>query len=311
MGKPFRFGIQAGGMHSASSWRELARRAEGSGFETLYMPDHFLETELAPMVGLAVAAEATSTLRVSALVFGNDYKHPAVLAKEIATLDVLSDGRVDLGLGAGWMQTDYAALGIPYDPPGVRVDRLEEALAVVKGTWSGESFSFAGEHYTIRDYVGTPTPVQRPHPPILVGGGGPRVLRLAGREADVVGINPNLRAGTVTNEAARDAVAAMTDRKIEWVREGAGDRFDDLELQIRYFFALITDDRLSLAESVAPGFGLSPEEALDAGIVLVGTVDEVCDTLVERRERWSVTNIVVSPEQMEPFAPVVARLAGT
>lgn len=311
MSKSFRFGIQAGGMHTASEWRELARRAEGSGFETLYMPDHFLETELAPMVGLAVAAEATSTLRVSALVFGNDYKHPAVLAKEIATLDVLSDGRVDLGLGAGWMQTDYDALGLPYDPPGVRVDRLEEALAVVKGSWRGEPFSFTGEHYTIRDYVGLPTPTQRPHPPILVGGGGPRVLRLAGREADVVGINPNLRAGAVTNDAARDAVATMTDRKIEWVREGAGDRFDDLELQIRYFFAFITDDRRSLAESVAPGFGLSPEEALDAGIVLLGTVDEVCEVLVERRERWGVTNVVLSPEQMEPFAPVVARLAGT
>jgi probable F420-dependent oxidoreductase len=311
MTKPFRFGVQVGGSHSAAAWRELARRVEGSGFTTLYMPDHFLETQLAPMVGLAIAAVATSTLRVSALVFGNDYKHPAVLAKEIATLDLLSDGRVDLGLGAGWMKVDYDVLGMPYDSAGTRIARLEEALAVIKGAWRGEAFSFTGEHYTITDYVGMPTPTQRPGPPILVGGGGPKILRLAGREADIVGINPNLRAGAVTNDAARDSVAEMVDRKVAWIREGAGPRFDDLELQIRYFFASITDDRKGLAESVAPAFDMTAEEALDAGIVLTGTVDEVCDLLLARRERWGVTNIVLGDDQIEAFAPVVARLAGT
>jgi probable F420-dependent oxidoreductase len=248
---------------------------------------------------------------VSALVFGNDYKHPVVLAKEIATLDVLSDGRVDLGLGAGWMKVDYDATGMPYDSAGVRIARLEESLAVIKGAWRGEAFSFAGEHYTIADYVGMPTPTQQPRPPILVGGGGPKLLRLAGREADIVGINPNLRAGAVTNDAARDSVAEMIDQKVEWIREGAGDRFDDLELQIRYFFASITDDRRGLAEAVAPAFEMTADEALDAGIVLTGTVDEVCDVLVARRERWGVSNVVLGDDTYEAFAPVVARLAGT
>lgn len=311
MTKPFRFGVQVGGMHTASEFRDLARRIEDLGYSTFYMPDHFVDTQLAPMVGLAIAAEATSSLRVSALVLGNDYKHPVVLAKETATLDVLSDGRVDLGLGAGWMKTDYDAAGMPYDSPGVRIARLEESLAVIKGAWRGEPFSFAGEHYTITDYTGMPTPIQQPRPPILVGGGGPKLLRLAGREADIVGINPNLRAGAITNDAARDSVAEMIDQKIGWVREGAGDRFDDLELQIRYFFASITDDRRGLAEAVAPAFELSPEEALDAGIVLTGTVDEVCDLLVERRERWGVSNVVFGDDTFEAFAPVVARLAGT
>lgn len=311
MTKPFRFGVQVGGMRSASEFRELARKVEDLGYATFTMPDHFLETQLAPMVGLAIAAEATSTLRVSALVFGNDYKHPVVMAKEIATLDVLSDGRVDLGIGAGWMKVDYDATGMPYDAAGVRIARLEESLAVIKGAWRGEAFSFAGEHYTITDYVGMPTPTQRPHPPILVGGGGPKLLRLAGREADIVGINPNLRAGAVTNDAAHDSVAEMIDQKVAWIREGAGARFDDLELQIRYFFASITDDRRGLAEAVAPAFDLTPDQALDAGIVLTGTVDEVCDILVARRERWGVSSIVLGDDTFEAFAPVVARLAGT
>jgi probable F420-dependent oxidoreductase len=311
MVKPFRFGVQCGGDHDRASWQQLARKVEALGYETLYLPDHFVDTQIAPMVGMAVAAEATKTLRVGALVFDNDYKHPAILAKEIATLDRMSDGRVELGIGAGWMKSDYDALGLPYDPAGTRVDRLDEALAVIKGCWSGEPFSFEGEHYTIRDYTATPKPTQAPHPPILVGGGAPRVLRLAGREADIVGINPNLRAGAVTNDAATDSVAEMIDQKVQWIREGAGDRFDDLELQVRYFVAAVTDDRKSLAEALAPGFGLEPEAALEAGITCVGTIDEICDQIVARRERWGVSYTVIGNDLFEAFAPVVERLAGT
>jgi alkanesulfonate monooxygenase SsuD/methylene tetrahydromethanopterin reductase-like flavin-dependent oxidoreductase (luciferase family) len=192
----------------------------------------------------------------------------------------------------------------------VRIARLAEALAVVKGAFGPGPFTFEGEHYTIRDYDGIPKPVQQP-PPILVGGGGPKLLRLAGREADVVGINPNLRKGAVTNDAAQDSVAAMTKQKVEWVREGAGSRFDDLELQIRYFLCAVTDDRRGLAEAMAGGFGLSADEALESGVACVGTVDEICDILQARRDEWAVSYVVVGDDQYEAFAPVVERLAGT
>jgi probable F420-dependent oxidoreductase len=308
--RKFRFGVQTGGAESGAEWREKARKVEALGYSTLYMPDHFIETPFAPAVGMAMAAEATETLRVGTLVLGNDYKHPAVVAKEFATLDLLSGGRTEVGLGAGWMQSDYDALGFLYDSPGVRIARLAEALAVVKGAFGPGPFTFEGEHYTIRDYDGIPKPVQQP-PPILVGGGGPKLLRLAGREADVVGINPNLRKGAVTNDAAQDSVAAMTKQKVEWVREGAGSRFDDLELQIRYFLCAVTDDRRGLAEAMAGGFGLSADEALESGVACVGTVDEICDILQARRDEWAVSYVVVGDDQYEAFAPVVERLAGT
>jgi probable F420-dependent oxidoreductase len=263
------------------------------------------------MVGISFAAAATERLRIGMLVLGNDYKHPAVVAKEAATVDLLSDGRLEFGLGAGWQQTDYDALGFPYDDAATRVERLAEAVEVVKGAWADGPFDFAGAHYTIRNYDGAPKPVQQPRPPILFGGGGRRMLQLAGRVADIVGINPNLRRGAVTDDAVKSTLADATRQKLDWVREGAGDRFDDIELQIRYFFAAITDDALALAAQVAPGFGITAEEAVDSAIALVGTVDEVCDRLVRRREEWGVSYVVLGDDSFEAFAPVVARLAGT
>jgi probable F420-dependent oxidoreductase len=310
--RKFRFGVQtpsSGG--SAKAWRERARKIEDLGYSTLFMPDHFVDMELAPMVGISFAAAATERLRIGMLVLGNDYKHPAVAAKEAATVDLLSDGRLEFGLGAGWQQTDYDALGFPYDPAGTRVERLAEAVEVVKGVWSDGPFDFRGEHYTITGYDGAPKPVQRPHPPILLGGGGRRMLQLAGRVADIVGINPNLRRGAVTDDAVKSTLADVTREKLAWVREGAGDRFDDLELQIRYFFAAIHDDARALAGTVAPGFGITADEAIDSAIALVGTVDEVCDRLVQRREEWGVSYVVLGEDSFEAFAPVVARLAGT
>jgi probable F420-dependent oxidoreductase len=284
---------------------------EELGYSTLFMPDHFVGTELAPMVALSFAAAATSTLRVGMLVLGNDYKHPAVVAKEAATLDVLSDGRLELGLGAGWMTADYAALGVPYDSHRARIERLGEAIEVVQRCWAPGPFDFDGEHYTIHSYEGLPKPAQRPRPPIVVGGGGERVLTLAGRTADIVGINPNLRAGEIGPDAALSTLVAATQQKIDWVRAGAGDRFGEIELQIRYFVAAITDDARGVAAAIASGFGLEADAALESGTVLVGTVDEVCDTIVGRREQWGVSYVVVGDDQFEGFAPVVSRLAGT
>ena len=309
--RTFRFGVQVSTAESAGDWRDKARKIEDLGYSTLFMPDHFIDTQLAPMTAISFAAAHTTKLRIGMLVLGNDYKHPAVVAKEAATIDLLSDGRLEFGLGAGWMQTDYDALGMPYDGAGTRVARLEEALAVVKGAWSGDQFSYDGEHYTITDYTGVPNPVQKPHPPIVIGGGAPKVLRLAGREAEIVGINPNLRKGAVTDDAVKSAVAEETRKKIGWVKEGAGDRFDDIELQIRYFLAAITDDAAGFAGAVASGFGMTADDALESGVALVGTVDEVCETLERRREEWGVSYVVLGDDTFEAFAPVVAKLAGT
>jgi probable F420-dependent oxidoreductase len=307
----FRFGVQASGATSGTEWRDFARKVEDLGYSTLFMPDHFIDTQLAPMVGIAFAAEATTTLRVGHLVLGNDYKHPAVVAKEAATIDLLSDGRLELGIGAGWMKVDYDALGWEYDRPGVRIARLEEALAVINGAFGEGPYSFAGDHYTIKDYDAIPKPVQQPRPPILIGGGGEKVLKLAGREADIVGINPNLRAGAVGPDAIKSALAAETSQKVAWVREGAGDRFDDIELQIRYFVASITDDAHGLADALAPGFGITGDEALESGLALVGTLEQCVEMLQERRERWGVSYVSFGQDNFEQFAPVVAALAGT
>lgn len=318
--RKFRFGVQVSGLsaagqnahkYGAKDWQEMARKVEALGYSTLFMPDHFIDTELAPMVGIAFAAAATTTLKVGHLVLGNDYKHPAITAKEAATIDVLSDGRVELGIGAGWMKVDYDALGLTYDRPGVRIERLEEALAVINGAWGSDSFSFSGEHYQITNYNGLPKPVQKPRPPIVIGGGGQRLLGLAGREADIVGINPNLRAGEIGVEAVRDSLADITAQKIQWVRDGAGNRYDDLELQIRYFLASVTDDAAGFAEVMAPNFGISADEALNSGVALVGSIDECADILRARREAWDVSYIVFGHDNFEEFAPLVAQLAGT
>jgi probable F420-dependent oxidoreductase len=311
MPKPFRFGVQLSSAVSATAWRDTVRKIEDLGYSTVFMPDHFIDTELAPMPAVAVAAAHTSTLRVGFLVLDNDYKHPAIVAKEAATIDLLTDGRIELGIGAGWMKTDYDALGLPYDEPKVRVDRFEEALAVIKGCFADGPFSFSGEHYTITDYDAKPPTVQKPHPPILVGGGGKRVLSIAAREADIVGINPNLRAGEVGPDAIQDALKEATDRKAGWVRDAAGDRYDDLEIQVRYFVAAVTDDRNALAEVLAPGFGIPPEEALETGASLVGTIDECIEICERRREEWGVSYIVLGDDNFESFAPLVAKLNGT
>jgi probable F420-dependent oxidoreductase len=306
--KPFRFGVQVSQVGSASEWRDKARKLEDLGYSTLFMPDHF-GNELAPMPAIAMAAAHTTTLRIGALVFDNDYKHPAILAKECATIDLLCDGRLELGIGAGWMKTDYDALGLQYDPPAVRVDRFEEALHVIKQCFTGEKFTYHGEHYRITDYASYPKPAR--HLPILVGGGGKRVLSIAAREADIIGINPNLRAGEIGLEAATDSLKEQTDRKISWVRDAAGARLDDIEIQMRFFITRVTDDRMKLATAMAPGFGVSPEEALESGAALVGTETEIIDQLHQRRERWGLSYVVVGDENIDEFAPIVAKLTGT
>ncbi len=307
--RKFRFGIQTSRADTAQAWAEKARRIEELGFSTLFMPDHFTD-QLSPVPALMAAADATTALRVGALVFDNDYRHPVVFAKDCATIDVLSGGRLELGIGAGWMQTDYDTSGIAYDRPGVRISRLEEGLAIIKGLYADGPFTFEGKHYQITNYEGLPKPVHKPYPPILIGGGGKRVLRLAGREADIVGVNFNLEPGAVNRDVMKTGDAASTEEKLRWIREGAGDRFDDLELNVTVFVAIVTDDRDKMVERVAPGFGMPPEEVLASPHALIGNVDQIVDALEERRARYGFSYVAFSGDVYEQMAPVVARLAG-
>jgi probable F420-dependent oxidoreductase len=307
----FRFGVAATTATSGTAFCELARRAESLGYSTLFVPDHFVDHPLAPMPALAAAAAVTTNLRVGPLVLGNDYKHPVVLAREAATLDVLSDGRLELGIGAGWMTADYEKAGIPLDRPGVRIRRLEESIAILKGLFGDEPFSFDGEHYTITDLDGMPKPVQKPYPPFIIGGGGPKILGVAAREAAIVGINAFLRSGEPTSsESVQSLAPSATDQKVRWLRDAAGERFDDLELQTLVGFVLSTDDRASIGQGMAAAFGVEPEDALSAPVTLVGTQDQMIEALEARRERWQISYVVIPSESMEMFAPVVSRLAG-
>jgi probable F420-dependent oxidoreductase len=275
----------------------------------LVVPDHFRD-HLAPVPALVAAALATTRLRVGSLVFSNDFRHPAVLAKEAATIDVLSGGRFELGLGAGWLREEYDQTGIRFDAPGTRVARLEEAVTIIKRLLAGERVTFAGRHYTIADLEGRPTPVQRPHPPIAIGGGGRRTLSLAAREASIVGLVPRARrdgSGLDLN----DLSDAATREKLEWVRAAAGERFDSLEINTLIQAVVVADQRMIAADQLAARFKVAREVVLETVYVAVGTVEEICETLRQRRERYGVSYFTVFERDMEAFAPVVARLAGT
>ena len=308
--RKLRFAVQQHGSADAAEWRRRAQSAESQGYSALYLPDHFSD-QLAPIAALMAAADATSELRVGSLVFDNDYRHPVVLAKEAATLDVLSAGRLDFGLGAGWMRSDYDKSGIPHDTAGTRIERMEEGLKVIKGLWTGQPFSFSGRHYEIKDLEGTPLPVQKPHPPILLGGGGRRILSIAGREADIVNVNFDLREGRINRDLVRTGMAESTAEKLGWIKEAAGDRFDEIELSITIFLAVVTDDRDSMASGVSAGLGMEPSDILAMPHFLIGTVDQIAEDIRERRERYGISYVIVPGEVGDAFAPVVERLTGT
>lgn len=308
--RPFRFGAQVAGATWGADWAATARRVEANGYATPCMPDH-LDDQWAPMPALAAAAAATTTLRIATMVLDNDFRHPVVLAKEAATLDLVSGGRFELGMGAGWQDSDYRHSGITQDSADTRVERLGEALVVIKSLLAGERCSFAGRHYSITDLAGTPLPVQRPHPPVLVGGGSRRVLTVAGRQADIVSLNFDLRSGAVGPEIGPTGTADATVAKLAWVADAAGPRFAQLELSVRVFVAVVTDRRAEVVAGLATGFGITPDEVLGTPHVLVGSVDQIVDDLVRRREELGLSYVVFSGGALDDMAPVVARLAGT
>jgi probable F420-dependent oxidoreductase len=308
--RPFRFGVQEHRADNAKAWREKARLVETLGYTTLYLPDHFGD-QLSPIGALMSAADATTTLRVGSLVFDNDYRHPVVLAKEAATLDLLSEGRLDFGLGAGWQVSDYEQTGIPFDAPGIRIERMAEALQIIKSFFAGGSVSFTGKHYKVEGVEAAPTPVQKPHPPIVLGGGGKRMLHLAGREADIVSVNFNLSEGRVNRNLVRTGLAEATDEKVGWIREAAGDRFAAIELSVTVFVANVTDDRDTVAGALAAGLRSEPDEILQTPHFLIGTVEQIVEDLQARRERFGISYVVVPDEAAVSLAPVVERLTGT
>lgn len=308
--RPFRFTVQASRLSHPDELVPLARKAEDLGVSVLTVADH-LDDQLAPVSALMAAADATTTLRVGSLVFANDYRHPVLLAKEAATIDVLSGGRLEFGIGAGWMTHDYESAGIPMDRPSTRIERLEEALVVIRALWSDGPVEFEGKHYRVGGMEGQPKPLQQPHPPIVIGGGGSKVLALAARHADIIGLNPSLPAGVIDAQAGPSATAEATHEKLRVIEAAAGERFSRIELQTRIHLAIVTDDRDAMFDLFADGFGLTPDQARNSPHALCGTVEEIADDLRERRERFGISTIGLSASSLDDMAPVIAMLAGT
>lgn len=317
--RPFRFAVQGTKATSAADWRDLALTVEDLGYATLFVADHYLgpgpaaraasqpPQHLAPIAAMATAAAFTQTLRVGCRVFCVDYHVPAVLAKEAATIDLLSDGRLEFGIGAGWSEVEYAAMGLSFGPAPDRVDKLEEVVALVKAHWTGEPLEVHGKHASATGYSGLPLPAQRPRPPIMIGGGRKRVLSLAAREADIVSIS-NVPFDAV-NDAGRTP-AEEAEHRLGFVHDAAGDRFADLEIESSPFFSEVTDEPGATVERVAKMMRASTDGLLDHPNVLIGSVDEVIERLHARRERFGVNYVSVQQAQVENFAPVVARLRG-
>jgi probable F420-dependent oxidoreductase len=315
MTRPFRFAVQVSSL-PAEGWIERVRSYERMGFSTVFCPDHF-GPQWDPTALLAAAAAVTTKLNVGSLVYDVDYRHPVIHAKGAATIQLLSGGRHEFGIGAGWMKTDYDEAGMPYDSPGTRIERLEEALAIIKSMWANERTSFSGKHYTITNIAKAAELPAGATPKILIGGGAKRILRLAGRHADIVGINPSLPEGRITQNSAADLAVERLDEKLAWVREGAesvGRRFADIELNSLVFVVAITDDASGLRKALAANTGMSVEQVATNPIFLTGSAAEIQDGLAKRRERYGLSYIVIQgrdPAAVESFAEkVVAPLTG-
>jgi probable F420-dependent oxidoreductase len=305
----FRFGVEMQEPFEGRSWADSARELEDLGYSTLFVPDHF-HSGLGPITAMATAAAVTTRLHVAPLVLACDFRHPAVLAKELASIDLLSDGRLEVGLGAGYNPLDYSRSGITMDGPGVRVSRLIEYVAVLRLLFAGGEVDFHGEYFHLEHALGVPVPASEAGPPILVAGGGPRLLRFAGESADIVGVNPSTAAGRDNPATLRDALPGSIDAKVDLLRAAAGDRFDSLELNAWISVAAVTDRPHDIAERMAMFGECSVDEVLASPIVLAGTTTEIIDRLVERRARWGYSYIALQQRRAHEFADVVAALAG-
>jgi probable F420-dependent oxidoreductase len=312
--RPFRFLADARDIASLAELRETVRRAEEIGIDTLVIPDHLIP-QMAPAPAMTAIIALSDRMRVSAFVLNNDLRHPAVLAQDLATIDVLSGGRLDVAIGAGWNRAEYEAIGMPFDPTPVRQARLREAIAVLKGCFGPGSFSFSGDHYTITDHDGQPKPIQQPHPPFLIGGGGRRTLELAAREASIVGFAPRILPGGAPDPGS--ITFDGTREKVGWVRDAAGDRFAGLELNVYPSMTgiSITDRPLAEAREVADrlharsGVPIRAEDLLDSPHIYIGTEDDFLAKFRRLRDELGITSIMVGA--VGELDGVVERLAGT
>jgi probable F420-dependent oxidoreductase len=320
--RPFRFGLQAFEATTADEWFALVRRTEELGYSTLFSSDHYFgpgpiadtighrPVEMGPLTSIAVAAAKTTTLKVGCRVFACDFHHPIVLAKEMATLDLLSGGRLEVGLGAGWTKAEYDGLGVPWDGAGTRIERLSEYIDAVRAHWTGEPIEVVGKHVNISGFAGRPLPHTPGGPPIMIGGGAPKILGLAGAKADIVSLNFNNAAGKLGGASVATSDAAATAQKIEWIRAGAGERFDDIELEIGAYFIAIGETGIAQRDAIAGRFGVDGETLAQHPHGLFGTTEQICETLIERRERYGISYITVAQRHVDEFAPVVAALTG-
>jgi len=320
--RPFRFGFTGGASSKREKLLDSARTVETLGFSTFGLADHFVRP-LAPLIAGQAVADATTTLRITQTVLAQDFREPAVLAKELATLDVLSEGRLQIGLGAGWLQQEYDDAGMRFESAPVRIARLEETVLILRGLFTEERFSFRGEHYCVHELQGLPRPVQQPWPPIMIGGGGKKLLSVAARQADIVQLmpsNPNGRSLLDASQFSGDAI----EEKIGWIRDAAGSRFPEIELSAQLLECAVTDrpdehlsdfaQRIAMVTARMGGADVAfdPDELGHSPIVAVGALDEVCDQLIETRQRYGI-NYFAAPVDARPevLAPVIARLAGT
>ncbi len=308
--KPFRFGVIVRSGGSRAEWVDQARKVEDLGYSSLTVPDHLAEM-LAPMPALVSAAAATKSIRIGTTVLNNDFRHPVLVAREAATVDLLTDGRLELGLGAGYVKAEYEQAGLRFDPGGARVERLAEAAVIVKRLLAGEQVTFIGQHYRVTEHKIHPLPVQQPHPPILIGGNGPQLLTLAATEADIVGLTGiTFRRGGTEPDLSGWKARGVDDR-VKLVRDAAGDRYERLELNALVQRVIVTDDRRKAAEELTRGWTqLSAEEILQSPYALVGTVDQLVEDLQARRARWGMSYVVTHGPYVDALARVVARLAG-
>ena len=327
MTKPFRFGLQSYAADTPDDWRDQARRAEATGFSTFSVADHDIGPgpalaatnhpvqNVAAIPAMAVAIEATSTINVGARVFCTDYRQPVMFAKELATLDFFSEGRLEIGLGAGWLQGEYEAMGVPWDRAGVRLDRMEETLGLIRAHFGAEQVDVSGEHVNATGFEGVPKPAKG-LPPIMIGGGAKRVLGIAGRDADIVSLNFNNSSGKIGPDGVGSSTAELTAEKIEWINAGVLERsdgrdLDDIEIEIGAYFTVVTDQREATLAKMAPMFALEPELLAEHPHALIGTVEAICEQLQSRRERYGISYVTFSQSAAESVAPIVERLAGT
>jgi probable F420-dependent oxidoreductase len=322
MARPFRFAVQSYAADTPGAWREQARKAEQLGFSALHVADHVIGPgpalasthhpvqDVAAIPAMAVALEATDRLKVGSRVFCVDYRQPVMFVKEIATLDFFAEGRLEVGLGAGWMAAEYEAMGVAFDRPGVRLDRLAETIALLRAHYGDGEIAIDGEHVRAIGFEGVPTPGTG-MPPLMIGGGAPRVLGLAGREADIVSLNFDNSSGKFGPAGIGSSTAEQTAQKIDWIRAGAGTRFDDIELEIGAYFTIVTDHRDATLDKMAPMFGLEPDQLADHPHGLIGSVDAVCEQLAQRREQYGISYVTFPIDVIDAVAPIVERMAGT